>query len=361
MRCAECEQFEQLIFPHNDLFFSFPLDHSVEKFAAYCERMKLPLEKPGPKMAKISITQQAISKFLTELGGLFTAEEQSGTNVLSQPAGTPPGIADFGRVVSLERLIATSQAMWLQKLITAEKYKSLFQPMYSGATGELVSVEGLFRGIEDNGTLISPGFMFDLAKRARMTYQTDLAARRSAVNLSAAAGLQDLNLFINFNPTSIYDPAYCLRTTVSAITELGLSPNKVVFEVTETERVTNLDHLKGILAFYRRAGFKIALDDVGSGYSGLNLLKELQPDYMKIDMHLVRDVDSDPFRQSIVKHIVAIARENNIKIVAEGIETVAEWSWLKPLGVDLFQGFLFARPVEAERVRTARALNLAAA
>ncbi len=353
MRCPECEEFDQLLFPENDLYFSFPLKHTQEKFSAYCARAKIAENIAGKSASVVSLLSAALGPFFTGLGGLLTEEELSAVKVLSCPAKTIPSIDDFGRVVPLDRMIAAHQATWVERIITQNNYKSLFQPMFNGADGKLVAVEALFRGIDENGQLIAPSYLFELARRARMTFQTDLAARRSAVTMAAAAGLQDLLLFINFNPTSIYDPAYCLRSTVSTITELGFKPSNIVFEVTETERVTNLDHLRGILTFYRRNGFKIALDDVGSGYSGLNLLKELQPDYLKIDMHLIRDIDIDPFRQSIVRHIVEIARENGIKVVAEGLEKAEEHAWLSKLNVDLCQGYLFSKPVEATQVRAA--------
>jgi EAL domain-containing protein (putative c-di-GMP-specific phosphodiesterase class I) len=354
VRCPECEEFDQLLFADNDLYFSFPLKHTQEKFSGYCARIKVAENMMGKSTSIVRVSDPTLGRFFTGLGGLLTEEEIAATKVLSCPANTVPGIEDFGRVVPLDRMIAAQQGAWIESIITKNSYKSLFQPMF-GTDGQLLAVEALFRGIDDKGELIAPGYLFELAQRARMTFQADLAARRSAVTMAAAGHLQDLLLFINFNPTSIYDPAYCLRSTVSTITELGFTPSNIVFEVTETDRVTNLDHLRGILAFYRRSGFKIALDDVGAGYSGLNLLKDLQPDYMKIDMHLVRDIDIDPFRQSIVTHICAIAAENDIKIVAEGIETTQELAWLKRTGVDLLQGYLFSKPVEASAVRAAAA------
>jgi EAL domain-containing protein (putative c-di-GMP-specific phosphodiesterase class I) len=284
----------------------------------------------------------------------LTEEELMASHVLTLTAGTSPGIADFARVISLDRMIAANQAIWLETLLREDRYTSFFQPMYSAQTGHIVAVEALFRGLDEHGGMIAPGFMFDLARKAKMMFQLDLAARRSAVNQGAAHKLQDLLLFINFNPSSIYDPAYCLRTTISTIRELGFRPENIVFEVTESERVTNLDHLKGILAFYRRSGFKIALDDVGAGYSGLNLLRDLRPDFLKIDMHLVRDIDTDVFRQSIVGHVIGMAKDNSIRVVAEGIETEAERSHLRTAGVDLMQGFLMSKPRTAADIAASR-------
>jgi len=127
-----------------------------------------------------------------------------------------------------------------------------------------------------------------------------------------------------------------------------MRPSDVVFELTETHRAHDKSHLKGILAFYRTAGFGIALDDVGAGWSGLNLLHELRPDYVKIDMELIRDVHEDPFKQTIVHHLLSIARAHSIGTIAEGIETQGEADWLTARDVDYLQGYLFGRPAPLE-------------
>ncbi|MEM6492031.1 MAG: EAL domain-containing protein, partial [Pseudomonadota bacterium] len=145
-------------------------------------------------------------------------------------------------------------------------------------------------------------------------------------------------------------PAYCLRTTASVVQDVGLKPQNIVFEVTESDQARDLRHLKGILAFYRNAGFQVALDDVGAGYSSLNLLAEVRPDYMKLDMDLARNIDTDDYKKNIVEHLMAIARSNGTKVVAEGIETEGERDWMTAHGADYMQGYLFARPAPADEV-----------
>ena len=108
--------------------------------------------------------------------------------------------------------------------------------------------------------------------------------------------------------------------------------------------VTDHDHLKSILGEYTRRGFKTAIDDFGAGYSGLNLLAEFQPDIIKLDMALLRNIDSDPVRQAIVRGILGVCQALNIEVIAEGVETVAELTFLRGIGVYLFQGYLLARP-----------------
>ena len=180
-----------------------------------------------------------------------------------------------------------------------------------------------------------------------MLFQLDLAARCSAVDCAHEQGLGgDKKLFINFNPSSIYDPSYCLRETTKYIADLGIRPEQIVFEVVESHHVENKDHLRGILTFYRQAGFDVALDDVGSGYSGLNLMRDLKPSYVKIDMDLIRNVDKDDYRQNIVSNLISMTHANAGKVICEGIETQEELDWLQNNGADLMQGFLLARPDE---------------
>lgn len=152
------------------------------------------------------------------------------------------------------------------------------------------------------------------------------------------------HVFINFNPASIYDPTFCLRSTVLAIKNSSLEPDQVVFEVVESTDVPDPAHLLNILAYYREAGLRVALDDLGAGFGSLNMMARLRPDFIKLDMALVRDVDSDPFRATMVRKLLEAAHELGVRTVAEGVETEGEWSWLRDNGADLMQGYLIAAP-----------------
>jgi EAL domain-containing protein (putative c-di-GMP-specific phosphodiesterase class I) len=149
---------------------------------------------------------------------------------------------------------------------------------------------------------------------------------------------------VNFTPNAVYDPTFCLRSTAREVLAAGYAPEQVCFEVTESERITDLPHLLGVLAWYRQSGFKVALDDLGSGYSSLNLLSRIRPDYVKLDAELVRGVDQDPYRAGILSHLLQLARNLGVQSVAEGVETQQEWDWVRAHGADLVQGYLFARP-----------------
>lgn len=202
--------------------------------------------------------------------------------------------------------------------------------------------ECLLRGLEDAG-IVAPGPMFEVASSAGLLFNLDRDARITAIREAAKHGIEK-NLFINFNPTSIYDPTYCLQSTMKAFEQTDLQPSQIVFEITESEKVDNTEQLIDIVDFYRDAGFRIALDDLGAGYSSLNLLTELKPDFIKLDIQLVRNVGSDPYKSHIAAKLLELARDLDVKTVAEGVETREEWGWLQEHGADYLQGFLFAHP-----------------
>lgn len=174
-------------------------------------------------------------------------------------------------------------------------------------------------------------------------YAFDQACRVEAIRGAAMLGIDEL-LSINFMPNAVYQPAACIRSTLNAAQQYGFPIERIIFEVTEGERVTDRAHLVHIVEEYRRFGFSTAIDDFGAGYAGLNLLAEFQPDIIKIDMDLVRDVDSSLAKQAIVRGIVAICAALKVRVLAEGIETPAERDFLRAAGIDLMQGYLFCKP-----------------
>lgn len=217
-----------------------------------------------------------------------------------------------------------------------------FQPIVHVPTGKPFAYEALVRGLNGEGAADI------LAKvSADNMYRFDQACRVKAIEQAAALGLNRLDhckLSINFLPNAVYRASTCIRATLEATRTFDFPADKLIFEVTEGERVEDPEHLKSIFAEYRNQGFTTAIDDFGSGYSGLNLLAEFQPDILKLDMALTRRISKDPVRQAIVAGIVLVALRLGITLVAEGIETQAECDALSGLGVELMQGYLFAKP-----------------
>lgn len=218
-----------------------------------------------------------------------------------------------------------------------------FQPIIDVVERKVLAQEALVRGAAGEGA----GFVLSQISDDSL-YAFDQLCRTTAINLAAGLGLADDGalLSINFLPNAVYEPRACIRETLLAAGRAKFPLQNILFEFTETERVDTA-HLLGILNAYRAIGFKTAIDDFGSGYSGLRLLAQFQPDFVKIDMDLVRDVDSDRARRAIVANVLRMLHDLEIAVICEGVETVGEYRCLRDLGVRLMQGYLFAKPAFA--------------
>ncbi|HJV50831.1 MAG TPA: EAL domain-containing protein [Noviherbaspirillum sp.] len=174
-------------------------------------------------------------------------------------------------------------------------------------------------------------------------YRFDQACRVKAVSTAARLGM-DTYLSINFLPNAVYRPEACIQSTLRAAREHGFPQERIIFEVTEDERVIDRAHLLNIFWQYSRLGFKTAIDDFGAGYAGLNLLSEFQPTLLKLDMDLVRNIEAKPPRQAIVQGLVLMSRLIGSRVIAEGVETRAERDYLAGIGIGLMQGYYFCKP-----------------
>jgi len=213
-----------------------------------------------------------------------------------------------------------------------------FQPIVDLQQREIIAHEALVRTGEGG----SAGEVFARIDETNR-YAFDQTCRRVAIREACELGLET-RLSINFLPNAVYEPANCIQATLAAARKYGLPLERIMLEVTESEQVGDHGHLKAIIDDYRGRGFLTAIDDFGAGYSGLNLLAEWQPDFIKLDMQLTRDIDSEPVRRRIVEGIVNLSGDLGITPIAEGVETLAELEILSGLGLRFFQGYLFARP-----------------
>lgn len=222
-------------------------------------------------------------------------------------------------------------------------FSMAFQPIVDTRDNSIFAYEALIRGLAGEGAL---EMLSKVNEDNR--YIFDQSCRVKAVELASRLQIPCF-ISINFLPNAVYQAATCIRATLEAARRYNFPTSRLIFEITENEELVDKAHLKSIITEYKRQGFKTAIDDFGAGYSGLNLLAEFQPDIIKLDMAMVRDIDTDPVRQAIVQGIMGVCKALNIDVIAEGIESIAELRLLQNLGVHLFQGYLFAKP-EFERL-----------
>jgi len=343
--CARCETLPAQITGSGKLYLWFPLSHTFGKAAQFLRRSGYNHQQlEDGRGVAVALEPDELDRFVAGVTGILTGGELRDTQAVFLDSRERLGLADFRRVTSLQQFINLVQSGWLIDMLHTMRLTTYFQPIVHAAdTTRVFAQEALLRGLDADGALIPPGRILDAGRDAGLLFQLDLAARRSAIRQASRYGITSKS-FINFNPTAIYDPAFCLRSTVSAIEEVGIRPDNIVFEITESDRSPDLGHLQGILNYYRSAGFGVALDDLGSGYSSLNLIHQLRPDFIKLDMELIRGVHDDPYKAMIAEKLLEIAGHLRIRTVAEGVEHPEELCWVREHGATFVQGYLFARP-----------------
>jgi diguanylate cyclase (GGDEF)-like protein/PAS domain S-box-containing protein len=225
----------------------------------------------------------------------------------------------------------------------ASCFYAVYQPIVSLPSRRQVGVEALLRATTPDGQMVTPDVLFPAAEAAGWTHLVDRVGRTTALRDAAGWLPLDQLLFINFIPTSIYRPEVCLRTTEQAARDAGIGLDQVVFEVTEGHRVQDINHLEAVFDYYRSHGCRVALDDLGAGYSSLNLLVRLRPDIVKLDKDIVQALP-DATSVAVVTAIVDIAHSYGGQVLAECVETEEQAAVATELGADLGQGWLFGRP-----------------
>jgi EAL domain-containing protein (putative c-di-GMP-specific phosphodiesterase class I) len=216
--------------------------------------------------------------------------------------------------------------------------KMAFQPIVDVTSRSVFAYEALVRGADG----ASAGQVLAAVEPAEL-YTFDQTCRVLAIGTAQRLGM-DTFLSINFMPNAVYEPATCIRLTLAAARKVGFPADRLIFEMTESEKIRDPAHALRIIKDYRERGFLTAIDDFGAGYSGLNLLAEFQPHIVKLDMALTRDIDSDPVRRAIVAGVIGTCKALGCRMVAEGVERPEELNTLREMGIELFQGYLLARP-----------------
>ncbi len=229
-----------------------------------------------------------------------------------------------------------------EDILNFERITSLYQPIVNLRTSEIIGYEALSRGPEQT-QFYSPLALIDKAHELNRIWDLEMLFRKKA--LEQLYKLEnDKFLFINVDPDVIKTPEFKSGLTKEYLEQVGGEETSIVFEITERTAISDYAAFQLILENYRRQGYLVAIDDVGAGYSGLKTINELRPNFIKIDMDLIRNIDKDAFKQALIKAFVDTSLTTNIKIIAEGIETKEEMKTLILLGVHAGQGFYLKKP-----------------
>lgn len=230
----------------------------------------------------------------------------------------------------------------LGRLMTSDGLTPVFQPILDLRNRGYLGFEALIRGPAGTPWQM-PAALFDLAERCGQTSEFSRRCREVALEGFARLALPGM-LFINVSASCLADPRFLDSDTTRLLERLGLPPRRIVIEITENQQVADFSAFRDVLAAYRRIGYRIAVDDLGEGFSNLRMWSEVRPDFVKIDRHFISGIADDAMKFHLVKAMHELAEISHAQLIAEGIETEAEFATVRDLGIDFGQGFLIARP-----------------
>ncbi|MDO8348423.1 MAG: GGDEF domain-containing protein [Rugosibacter sp.] len=228
------------------------------------------------------------------------------------------------------------------KLMSTRRLHAVFQPILDMHSGEYFAFEGLIRGPVDS-LLHSPQVLFQLARESGLICEFEHLCREIVLTDYARLKLPG-KLFINASIPCLNDAGFRDSGDLPLLEKLGLTPGQVVIEITENHLVNDFSVLHDILAEYRSRGFDLAMDDLGEGFSNLRMWSEVRPEFVKIDRHFITGIADDPLKFQLVRAMHQIAETCGSQLIAEGVETEAEFATVRDLGIRFTQGYLIAKP-----------------
>jgi len=233
----------------------------------------------------------------------------------------------------------------LDNIIESKQIKTVFQPIISLRDGSILGHEALSRIICDS-KIKNTEMLFNTATYHNKLWDLELLCRTTALEAAYKFMIPPYSkkLFLNVNPNIIHDEQYIKGFTKSFLSEYNIKSENVIFEITERNAIKDLDHFIETINHYKKQDYKIAIDDAGAGYSGLNLISDVNPHFLKLDMKLIRGINTDNLKFALVKGMVEFSKASGTGLIAEGIETYEEMETLIDLGVHYGQGYYIQKP-----------------
>ncbi len=265
-----------------------------------------------------------------------------------KPLGIDSPLAHFGASVLRNAMPWMNDAersrksQLLQDIIENCALTAVYQPIIDMNSGGIMGYEGLIRGPSDS-PLHAPIALLQTAEMHGRLFEMECLCRKVTLESFVRLNLNG-RLFLNISPECLIEPLFKDGETLKLIHSLGINPDRIIIELTEAHPTYDYALLREAVNHYRKMGFRVAIDDLGEGFSNLRLWSELSPDFVKIDMHFVQGINQDSVKHQFVSSIQQIADRTQTKVIAEGIETFAELAVIKNLNIAFGQGYLIGRP-----------------
>jgi EAL domain-containing protein (putative c-di-GMP-specific phosphodiesterase class I) len=330
--CPRCEGLPARPSVPWTLYLWPPQGHSGGKIAEALDAGGLtPQTGPDGRALRLDLDGPAARAQVAALERVLSGEELADTRALALSPERSPEFADYPRVTSLARTIAFLRAEPLLDTLQDGAFEVGFAPIaYADDPDDVMAHQArlAFPRLGEPAARV-----YELAAQADLLHQLDRACRVACIEQGPAQGV-DTPIFVEFQPAAIYDPVYCLRTTVATAKQVGVAPENIVFTLSHPNRGYDIKHLQTILTYYRQRGFRVALGQLGSGLGSLELLQHLRPEFAWLSAELIRGVNGDPYRSVIARKLLEMAHRLRVETIGEGGLDEPDRAWLYEHGTD---------------------------
>lgn len=326
---------------HDGYAFFWPLDSDVANRLTHllneagCEEVDF--EADGVLCFKA----ESVDALITHLEGTSLDIRRETKILISMDA--QPAIGEFMHICTLDEFMHVASSKWLKTLLAEKRYFSLMQPIVFAETMQIHAHEFLIRGIDVDGSEISAPELLGAADKSGLMEKIDCAAGVSAIETAAKFNLISKS-FINIMPSSAVGVDKNLDVWLELIEKCNIPLDTLVFEIVESEQVSDQNELRKIIDVLKAKGIQIALDDFGTGFNNITTLFDLKPDYIKLDKALVQDIVTDANQWNVLANLVDSAKQVGVKVIAEGVENEETMKALMAIGVEYLQGYFFGVP-----------------
>ena len=335
--CARCERLPARPDDPATLYLWPPLGHSAGKIRKQLEADGVAFDTaPDGDGMILQVGDDAARRSLLKLEETLSPEERRAARTLTLAPGATPAFADYPRVNALDTHLNYLRAGPLLETLADDAFEVGFAPIVFADDHSDVMAHGArlrFPRMDHQDA----DAVFDLARRADLLHQLDRSARVACIEAAPAQNI-DTPVFVEFQPAAIYDPVYCLRTTLDAAKRVGLPPENIVFTLNHPKGGYDIGHLQNILGYYREQGYEVALGRLGSGVGALELLQHLRPQYAWLAPSLIAGVANDPYRGVIARKLLEMAHRLRIETIAYADPVSADANWLYEHGLNYLAG-----------------------
>ena len=344
MPCTRCEVAERGPTGPLTLRLWSPLGHSEAKLARIASAAGAAARREDESGALAIETCDARWPRLREgFECELSSVEREAVRLIATRTGDPaPTLRDLAKVVTLEQHIIRLRSDWLIRRLDSDALSVGFEPVaYADAPEEIFANAAVVRAEDDAGRAVAAADLFDLARGADFLAALDRAARLSAIRAIAEARIEG-PVFVDFAPSAIYDPRFCLRTTLSEAERCGVTREAVVFSILSADGGANVDHLQDVLGYYVDQGFRTAMTLSTRREASFEMLQRLRPNVLVIEAGLVEGVRQDPSREVVARKLIEIAHRLQLDTVVKGVDTEEDCEWAYSHGASYVQGAFVA-------------------